>query len=86
MNAMKKIKNKTRAKIEYITKLIGTKCLIEVKTICLWCGKLTLLLKEKGSHYWCLNCEREGPLDELEMYLHKRLMEEKKAVEGIDAR
>ncbi len=47
MNAMKKIKNKTRAKIEYITKLIGTKCLIEVKTICPWCGKLTLLLKEK---------------------------------------
>lgn len=77
MNPAKEM-NPIRLQMLYIAALLGQKYpFLEIKVRCPWCLEYTLLLKEKNSHYWCMNCEEEGVLDELEFKIHNDIMQKK---------
>ena len=78
---MKKELNEIQLQMIDIAKLSGQRYpSMEIKMRCPWCGKHTLLLKERGGHYWCLKCKREGPLDEVEFKMYDGMVREPKGV------
>ena len=67
--------NEIRKQIYSICRQMDTPAWIEIKVRCFWCGEYRLLLKERNAHYYCINCGAEGPLEEVEMELYRRVME-----------
>lgn len=76
--------NNIRLQMIDLAKMLGRykHVMLEIKVKCPFCGEYTLLLKEKGAHYWCMNddCGREGSLDELEFYVLEELMQKPRGV------
>lgn len=73
--------NKTRDQMIRIAMISGEhKIFMETKTVCPWCNTYSLLLKEKNAHYWCMECNAEGSLNQLERELLCRLQREKRGV------
>ena len=73
--------NKTQKELMQLSNELGCQTpKIETRTFCPWCDKFTLYLKEHKLQYKCLNCEREGDIEEVKQKYYGDFMRQKSSV------